>query len=64
MRWAGHAAPMVVKGNVFSLFVEKLQEKIPLGRIIRRWVDNIKMDIGEIRLVSIDWIGLAQDREK
>jgi hypothetical protein len=47
-----------------SLLVGKPEGKRPLGRIIHRWVDNIKMDLEEIRLVGIDWIGLAQVRGK
>jgi hypothetical protein len=33
-----------------------------LGKLKRRWVDNIKMDLGKIRWGVVDWIGLAQDR--
>jgi hypothetical protein len=36
----------------------------PLGRPRRRWVGNIKMDLLEIGWGSVDWIGLAQDRDK
>jgi hypothetical protein len=36
--------------------------KRPLGRPRRRWIDNIKMDLLEIGLSVVDWIGLAQDR--
>jgi hypothetical protein len=35
-----------------------------LGRPRRRWVDNIEMDLGEIRWGGMDWIGLAQDRDR
>jgi hypothetical protein len=38
--------------------------KRPLGRPRRRWVDNIKMDLLEIGWGVVDWIGLAQDRNK
>jgi hypothetical protein len=38
--------------------------KSPLGRPRRRWVDNIKMDLLEIGWGGVDWIDLAQDREK
>jgi hypothetical protein len=34
----------------------------PLGRPRRRWVNNIKMDLGEVGRGDVDWIGLAQDR--
>jgi hypothetical protein len=38
--------------------------KRPLGRPIRRWVDNMKMDLREIRWDGMDWINLAQDRDQ
>jgi hypothetical protein len=44
--------------------VEKPEGKKTLGRPRRRWVDKIKMDLGEIAWGDIDWIGLAQDRDK
>jgi hypothetical protein len=44
--------------------VGKTEGKIPLGRPRRRWVDNIKMDLGEIGWDGRDWIGLAQDRDQ
>jgi hypothetical protein len=36
--------------------------KGPLGRPRHRWVDNIRMDLGEVGWCDVDWIGLAQDR--
>jgi hypothetical protein len=62
MRWAGHAARMVEKRNVYMLLVGKPEGKRPLGRPRRRWIGNIKMDRLEIGLSVVDWIGLAQDR--
>jgi hypothetical protein len=38
------------------------EEKRPPGRPRRRWIDNIKMDLSEIGLGDVDWIGLTQDR--
>jgi hypothetical protein len=38
--------------------------KRPLGRPRRRWVDNIRMDFGEVGWGDVDWIGLAQDRNR
>jgi hypothetical protein len=61
-RWAGHVARMGEKRNVCRLLVGKPEGKRPLGRPRRRWIDNIKMDILEIGLSVVDWIGLAQDR--
>jgi hypothetical protein len=62
MRWAGHVARMGEKRNVYRLLVGKPEWKGPLGRPRRRWIDNIKMDLLEIRLNVVDWIVLAQDR--
>jgi hypothetical protein len=49
------------KRNVYKLLVRKPEGKRPLGRPRRRWMDNIKMDLLEIGLSVVDWIGLAQD---
>jgi hypothetical protein len=46
------------KMNAYRLLVGKR----PLGRQRRRWVDNIKMDLGEVEWGNEDWIGLVQDR--
>jgi hypothetical protein len=48
------------KRNVRRLLVGKR----PLGRPRRRWLDNIKMGLSEIGWGGVDWIGLAQDRDK
>jgi hypothetical protein len=45
-RWAGHVARMGEKRNAYRLLVGKPQGKRPLGRYRRRWVDNIRMDLG------------------
>jgi hypothetical protein len=52
------------KRNAYRLFVGKPEGKRPLGRPRCRWVDNIKMDLLEIGWGGVDWIGLAQDRDK
>jgi hypothetical protein len=59
MRWAGHVARMGEKRNVYRLLVGKPEGKIPLRRPRRRWIDNIKMDLLEIGLSVVDWIGVA-----
>jgi hypothetical protein len=64
MRWVGHVARMREKRNVYRLLVGKPEGKRPLGRPRRRWMDNIKMDLLEIGVNVVDWIGLAQDRYK
>jgi hypothetical protein len=50
------------KRNVFTLWVGKPEGKRPLGRQSRRWIDNINMDLLEIGLSAVDWIGLARDK--
>jgi hypothetical protein len=50
------------KRNVYGLLVGKPEGKRPLGRSRCRWIDNIKMDILEIGICVMDWIGLAEDR--
>jgi hypothetical protein len=58
MRWAGHVAQIGEKRNVYGLLVGKR----PLGRPRCRLIDNINMDLFEIGLSVVDWIGVAQDR--
>jgi hypothetical protein len=50
--------------SAYKLLVERPERKRPLGRPRRRWMDNIKMDLGEIGWGGVDWIGLAQDRDR
>jgi hypothetical protein len=50
------------KRNMYRLLVGKREGKRLLGRPRRRWMDNIKMDLLEIGVNFVDWIGLAQDR--
>jgi hypothetical protein len=51
------------KRNAYRLLVGKPEGKKPLGER-RRWVDNIRMDLGELGWGDVDWIGLAQDRNR
>jgi hypothetical protein len=62
MRWVGHVARMGEKRNVYRLLVGKSEGRRPIGRPRCRWIDNIKMDLLEIGVNVVDWIGLAQDR--
>jgi hypothetical protein len=64
MRWAGHVARMRRKRNAYRLLVGKPDGKRPLGRLRCRWVDNIRMGLGEIGWGNVDWIGLAKDRHR
>jgi hypothetical protein len=64
MRWTGQVARMGEKRNAYRLFVGKPEGRRPLGRPRRRWLDNIRMDLVEARWGDVDWIGLAQDRDR
>ena len=55
MRWAEHVAHMGEERGVC---------RVLLGRPKRRWVDNIRVDLQEVGCVYMDWIGLAQDRDR
>jgi hypothetical protein len=55
---------MVEKRIVYRILVGKPQGKRPLGRLKRRWVNNIKMNFKEIKWGGMDWINLAQDRDQ
>jgi hypothetical protein len=59
MRWADHVARMGEKRNAYRLLVGNPEGKRPMGRPRRRWVDNIRMDLGEAGWGDVDWIGLA-----
>jgi hypothetical protein len=50
--------------NAYRILVGNPEGKRPLGRQIRGWVDNIKLDLREIGCSVMDWIDLAQDRDK
>jgi len=64
MRWAGHVARMGEERGVYRVLVWKPEGKRPPGRLRRRWVDNIRMDLQEVRCGYMDWIGLGQDRDR
>jgi len=50
--------------GVYRISVGKTEGKRPLVRPRRRWEDNIKMDLQEVGCGSMDWIELAQDRDR
>jgi hypothetical protein len=54
------------KRNAYRLLMGKPEGKRPLGRLKRRWVDNItsRMDLGEVVWSDVDWIGVARDRNR
>jgi transcription termination factor 2 len=64
MRWAGHVARMGEERKVYKVLMGNPIGKRPLGSPRRRWEDGIRMDFGEIGLGGVDWIRLAQDRDR
>ena len=64
MRWAGHVARMGERRGVYRVLVRKPEGKRLLGRPRRRWEDNIKMDLQEVGCGGLDWIKLAEDRDR
>ena len=64
VRLAGHVARMGEEMGVYRVLVGKPEGRRPLGRPRRRWVDTIRMDLQEVGCWYMDWIGLAQDRDR
>jgi hypothetical protein len=64
MRWAGHVARMGEVSGAYNILVGRPEGRRPLGRPRQRWEDNIKMDIRETGFGDVDWIHLAQDRDR
>jgi hypothetical protein len=64
MRWAGHVPRKGEKRNAYRLLVEKPEGRRPLGRPRCRWLDNIRIDLVEVGWGDVDWIGLAQNRDR
>jgi hypothetical protein len=64
MRWAGHVTCMGEGRNVYRVLVGKHEGKRPLGRPRRRWEDGIKMDLREMGWGGVEWIHVAQDRDR
>jgi hypothetical protein len=50
--------------NAYRALVGKPEGRRPLGRPRRRWEDNVKMDLREVGWGGMDWISLAQDRDR
>jgi hypothetical protein len=64
MRWAEHVARMGEERNVYRVLIGKPEGKRPLGRPRRKWEEEIRLDLKEIDSGSVDWIQLAQDRDR
>jgi hypothetical protein len=64
MRWAGHVMHMGEKRGVYRVLVGKPKGKRLFGRPRHRWEDNIKMDLQEVGCGDMDWIELAEHRDR
>ena len=64
MKWAGHVARMGEGRGVCRVLVGKPEGRRPLGRPRRRWEDNIRMNLQEVGCGGVDWMELAQDRDR
>jgi hypothetical protein len=64
LRWEGHVACMGEERGAYRILVGRPKGRRPLGRPRRRWEDNIKMDIREVGCGGMNWIELAQDRDR
>ena len=64
MRWAGHVARMGARGGMYRVLVGKPEGERPPWRTWHRWEDNIKMDLQDVGIRGMDWIELAQDRDR
>jgi hypothetical protein len=64
IRWAGHVSRMGEGRKVYKVLVGKPEGKRPLGRPRRRWEDGVRVNLREIGLGCVDWIRLAQDRDR
>jgi hypothetical protein len=63
-KWLGHVARSKELRNAYKILVGKPAGKRPLGRRRRRWEDNIRIDLREIRWEVVVWMHLAQDRDQ
>jgi hypothetical protein len=64
LRWAGHVARMGEEKGMYRVLVWKPEGRRPMGRPRRIWVDNIRTDLEGVGCGYMDWIGLAQDRDR
>jgi len=64
MRWAGHVALIGESRVVYRVLLGKPEGKKLLGRPEHRWEDNVKIDLQEVGCGDMDWIDLAQKRDR
>jgi hypothetical protein len=64
MRWVGHVARMGEGRGAYRILVERPEGRRPLGRPRHKREDNIKMDLQEVGWGAMEWIDMAQDRDR
>jgi hypothetical protein len=64
IRWVGHVAHTGENRGVYRVLMGKPEGERPLGRPRHRWKDTIKMDLWEVGFGGMNWIDLAQDRDR
>jgi hypothetical protein len=56
---------ILIQGRgVYRVLVGKPEGKRPMGRLKRRWTDNLEADLQEVGCMGMDWVGLVQDRDR
>jgi len=64
IRWARQVECMTDRRRTYKVLVGRPEGKRPLGRPRCRWEDNVKVDLQEVGWGDINWIDLAQDRDR
>jgi hypothetical protein len=64
MKWAGHVARMGEGRGAYRILVGRPEGRRPLGRTRHKWEDNIKSDLQEMGWDGVEWIDMAQDRDR
>ena len=64
IRWTGHVERMGERRGLYRVLVAKPERKRQLGRPRHKWEDNIKIDFQEVGWVGVDWIDVAEDKDR
>jgi hypothetical protein len=64
MSWAGHVSRMGEERGAYRILMGVSEERRQLGRLRRRWDNSIKIDLQEVVRERVDWIDMAQDRDR